>query len=119
MRKHKATVWLVNTGWTGGPYGVGQRMKLSYTRSMITAALNGALDSAEYTKDPVFGLSSPASCPGVPSGVLNPGNTWSDKGAYDRTAMELAKAFVKNFDKYASKAGSEILSAAPRIAVNV
>ncbi len=106
-------VWLVNTGWSGGAYGVGNRMKLSYTRSMITAAINGELAKVEFEAHPVFGILMPKSCPGVPDEVLLPRNTWSDKEAYDKKANELAHLFVKNFSKYASHANEEILAAAP------
>jgi phosphoenolpyruvate carboxykinase (ATP) len=115
MRKHKVNVWLVNTGWTGGPYGVGHRMKLSYTRAMITAALEGKLDKVEFTKDPVFGFEIPASCPGVPSEILVPRNTWADKQAYDEKAKYLAGLFTRNFEKYAAGVTEEIKAAAPKI----
>lgn len=98
---HGAKVWLVNTGWTGGPYGVGSRMKLGYTRAMIDAAFTGALDDVEFVTDPVFGLSVPTSCPGVPNEVLLPRNTWSDKDAYDAKATQLAGMFEENFRKFA------------------
>lgn len=118
-RKLKAgdvNVWLINTGWTGGPYGVGQRMKLSYTRAMITAAMNGDLDDVAYTEHPVFGLMMPQECPQVPSEVLNPRNTWEDKAAYDHKAAELAAAFNRNFRLYESFATAEITNAAPKLA---
>ncbi len=99
--KHHTAVYLVNTGWTGGPYGVGKRMKLSYTRTMVEAALSGELEKAEYTKDPVFGLSIPTAINGVPSEVLQPRNTWTDGADYDKAAHELAEAFRKNFEKFA------------------
>jgi len=119
MNKHKANVWLINTGWTGGAYGVGHRMKLSYTRAMITAALKGELDNVQYDTHPVFGVAYPTSCPGVPSEVLNPRNTWTDKNAYDDKANDLAKQFVKNFEKFAATASEETLAAAPRVDVAV
>ncbi|HZG01496.1 MAG TPA: phosphoenolpyruvate carboxykinase (ATP), partial [Chitinophagales bacterium] len=119
MNKYKANVWLVNTGWTGGPYGVGSRMKLAYTRAMITAALKGELDIVKYENHPVFGVAYPTTCPNVPSEVLNPRNTWSDKNAYDDKANDLAKQFVKNFEKFQATASKETLAAAPRVAVNV
>ena len=106
-------VWLINTGWSGGAYGTGSRMKLSYTRSMITAAMNGELSKVEFDAHPVFGVLMPKSCPGVPDEVLLPRNTWSDKEAYDKKANELAGLFVKNFSKYASHANEEIMAAAP------
>ena len=108
-------VWLVNTGWSGGSFGVGSRMKLSYTRAMITAALNGEFDQVKFEELPVFRLQMPVSCSGVPAEILNPRNTWKDKAAYDQTANELAVKFVKNFAQYADAASPEILSAAPTI----
>ncbi len=119
MKASKVNVWLVNTGWTGGPYGVGSRMKLSYTRAMITAALNSELDKVTYEKHPVFGLDMPTTCPDVPSEILNPRNTWADKTAYDAKANELAGKFVKNFEQYAEGTSEEILAAAPKVAQNV
>jgi phosphoenolpyruvate carboxykinase (ATP) len=113
IAEHSSKVWLINTGWTGGPYGVGNRMKLSYTRAMINAALNGELDNAEYVKDPVFGVEVPTSVPGVPNEILNPRNTWSDKDAYDAQARKLAAMFVKNFEQFAAQTPANILSAAP------
>ncbi len=110
--------WLINTGWSGGPYGVGNRMKLSYTRAMITAAMNGNLDTVDYVAHPVFGFNMPSSCPDVPSELLIPENTWSDKAAYTKKAHELASLFVKNFEKYAAQANDEILSAAPKVLEN-
>lgn len=116
MDENNVNVWLVNTGWTGGSYGVGSRMKLPYTRAMITAALKGELNEVEFTKHPVFGMQMPNTCPNVPSDILNPRNTWSDKDAYDQKANELAAAFVKNFGKYADFANEEILAGAPEVA---
>lgn len=118
MKKHNTNVWLVNTGWTGGPYGVGSRMKLSYTRAMIAEALKGNLEKAKFETHPVFGLSYPVSCPSVPAEVLSPRNTWSDKNKYDDKANELARQFIKNFEKFAADASEETKSAAPKVAVN-
>lgn len=115
MQENKVHVWLVNTGWTGGPYGVGHRMSLKYTRAMITAALEGKLDNVDYETHPVFGVAMPVSCEGVPSEVLNPRNTWADKEAYDEKAKFLAGLFLKNFEKYADGVTPEILAAAPKI----
>ena len=109
-------VWLVNTGWSGGAFGVGSRMKLSYTRAMITAALNGEFDSVKFEELPIFKLQMPTSCTGVPTELMNPRNTWQDKAAYDQTAADLAAKFVKNFGQYAEGASPEILSAAPSVA---
>ncbi len=114
MKKHQVNVWLVNTGWTGGPYGVGSRMKLKFTRAMITAALNGSLNAVEYKQDAVFGVHIPQSCPDVPSEILNPRDTWQDKAAYDEKAKYLAKLFNENFAKFADFAGEEILAGAPK-----
>ncbi|MCE2711039.1 MAG: phosphoenolpyruvate carboxykinase (ATP) [Cryomorphaceae bacterium] len=110
-------VWLINTGWTGGSYGVGSRMKLSYTRSMITAALTGKLDNVTYDTLPIFELAMPKTCEGVPSEILNPRETWADKIAYDETANNLAGKFVKNFEKFASETSAEILNAAPKVLI--
>lgn len=117
MRKHNVNVWLINTGWSGGAYGVGKRINLKYTRAMITAALNNELENVEYTTHEVFGLQMPTSCPNVPAEILSPKNTWTDKRAYDIKANDLAKAFVKNFQKFEENSNDEILSAAPKISV--
>jgi phosphoenolpyruvate carboxykinase (ATP) len=115
MREHNVNVWLINTGWSGGSYGVGSRMKLRFTRSMITAAMNGQLDNVEFKTHQVFGLAMPTAVPDVPSELLLPRETWSDKDAYDATANKLAAAFVKNFQKYADFANAEILAGAPKV----
>jgi phosphoenolpyruvate carboxykinase (ATP) len=114
MKAHDVNVWMINTGWSGGSYGVGNRMKLSYTRAMISAALNGDLDNVEMTVHPVFGMLMPTSCPNVPVEMLNPRNTWKDPNAYDTTAHKLAKEFINNFEKYAAGVTPEILAAAPK-----
>lgn len=115
MSKHNAACWLVNTGWSGGPYGVGQRMKIAYTRAMIRAILNGELASVETTPDPTFGVHVPVSCPGVPSEVLQPRNTWADKEAYDRQAADLARRFNDNFKKYEAGVSEAVRAVAPRV----
>lgn len=115
MQENQVNVWMINTGWTGGPYGTGRRMKLSYTRAMITAALEGKLDNAEFVYDPVFGLAVPLSCPGVPDELLQPRNTWADPAAYDEKARYLAGLFIRNFEKYKEGVSAEILAAAPKI----
>jgi phosphoenolpyruvate carboxykinase (ATP) len=115
MEKHNVNVWLINTGWTGGAYGDGHRMKLSYTRAMISAALQGKLDNVETIADPVFGVAIPKHVPGVPDEILIPKNTWSDKAAYDGRAKFLACLFAKNFEKYASGVSKEILEAGPKL----
>ncbi|MCE7947458.1 MAG: phosphoenolpyruvate carboxykinase [Chloroflexi bacterium CFX4] len=113
LRKHGSQVWLINTGWTGGAYGVGSRMKLEYTRAMITAVLEGALANVPTHADPIFGLHIPESVPNVPSELLNPRNTWADPAAYDAAALDLARRFHANFEKYADRATDEVKIAAP------
>jgi phosphoenolpyruvate carboxykinase (ATP) len=112
LRKHQAACWLVNTGWAGGPYGVGARMKLPYTRAMLNAALSGELNGAEMEPHPIFKVSVPKSCPGVPPQFLDARGLWSDKAAYDRAARDLSARFNKNFEKFTGVA-REIAEAAP------
>jgi phosphoenolpyruvate carboxykinase (ATP) len=114
IRQHRADVWLVNTGWSGGPYGKGKRMSIAHTRAMVSAALDGSLAQVETVTDPVFGLRVPTSCPGVPSEVLMPRNTWPDKDAYDQAARNLAQRFKANFDKFADQVTDEVRKAGPR-----
>jgi len=114
IEKHNVSVYLVNTGWSGGPYGVGSRVKLPYTRNMITAIIDGTLDNCEYIVDEVFGLHIPTSCPGVPEEILIPKNTWTDKLAYDVQAKELASRFINNFKKF-SDMPDEIKQASPKL----
>ncbi len=115
MKEHKVNVWMVNTGWSGGPYGVGKRMKLVYTRAMITAALEGKLDNVEYVAHKTFGMMMPVECPNVPKELLSPRYAWTDEHEYDTKAKELAAMFRKNFEKYASGVSEEILAAAPTV----
>ena len=114
IEKHGVRVWLVNTGWTGGPYGVGHRMKLGFTRAMVSAALSGQLDHVNFVKDRVFGIEVPAKVPGIPSDVLAPRSTWADAAAYDVQAAKLADMFRRNFESFASGVGPEIAAAGPR-----
>ncbi len=114
ITRHKVNVWLVNTGWSGGPYGVGQRMKIGYTRALVSAALNGALDDVPTMPDPIFGVAVPVACPGVPSEVLSPRNTWQDKAAYDIPARQLAAMFAENFKAFADQVTPEVRDAGPR-----
>jgi phosphoenolpyruvate carboxykinase (ATP) len=100
--------------WSGGPYGIGQRIKLPVTRAIVKAILNGALKSAEMKQDPIFGVRAPTSCPGVPSEVLDPRQTWKDTAAYDRKARDLAAMFEKNFKEAASDAPAEVREAGPK-----
>ncbi len=113
MKDANVKVWLINTGWTGGPYGIGSRMKLKYTRAMITAALNGELDDVAYENHKVFGIAKPQTCPNVPSEILNPRNTWEDPELYDKKAVELAQKFKANFAKFEEFANAEIMAGAP------
>ena len=113
LAKHETDCWLVNTGWTGGPYGVGHRMSIETTRALISAALDGTLAAADFTPDPVFRLLVPKSCPGVPADVLDPRATWADPSAYDTSARDLAAMFVENFAQYAADVPPEVLAAGP------
>ena len=115
MKEFSVDVWLINTGWSGGEYGVGNRISLKYTRAMITAALNNQLNNVEYITHKVFGLNMPTSCPNVPSEILSPKNTWTNKSAYDEKANKLARAFNENFLQFSDHANDEILNAAPKI----
>ncbi len=114
IAQHRTRVWLVNTGWTGGPYGTGTRMKIDYTRAMIRAALSGTLDGVVYENEPVFNLEIPKSCPGVPPGVLQPRTTWCDPEEYDRQALRLARMFVDNFKTFEGGVTPEVKAAGPR-----
>jgi phosphoenolpyruvate carboxykinase (ATP) len=114
MQRHGVNTWLVNTGWTGGAYGTGKRMKLALTRAIIDAIHSGDLQTAPTVTDPIFGFEVVTRCPGVPYEVLVPRNTWTDKAAYDATATKLAGLFRENFQKYSDIAGSEITAAGPR-----
>ena len=114
LHKHGAQTWLVNTGWTGGGYGVGKRMRIAHTRAIIDGIHSGALAKAESVADPIFGFQVPTSCPGVPSEVLIPKNTWADKGKFDATAKKLALLFQSNFAQYEDGASDAIKSAAPK-----
>jgi phosphoenolpyruvate carboxykinase (ATP) len=113
--RHKSNVWLVNTGWSGGGYGVGKRMKLSLTRAIIDAIHSGTLADSRTVSDPVFGIGVVTECPGVPREVLTPRDTWADKAAYDAAAAKLAKLFIDNFRQYERGASAEVNAASPRI----
>jgi phosphoenolpyruvate carboxykinase (ATP) len=114
LEKHNVQTWLVNTGWTGGPYGVGERMKLGHTRAMVRAALAGELTGAPTTTDPMFGLAVPRSIRDVPGTLLSPRSTWSDPTAYDAQARTLAQMFAKNFEQFASGVDQAVRDAGPR-----
>jgi len=113
LRRHAAQVWLVNTGWTGGPYGTGRRIKLGLTRAMVRAALSGALANVAYTTDPVFRVQVPRSCPGVPAEALTPRATWPNPAAYDGKARQLAELFRRNFAAYADQVSAAVREAGP------
>jgi len=114
LQHHDVTVWLVNTGWIGGAYGVGKRISLRDTRNLIKAALEGDLDRVAYQRHLVFGLSYPTTCPGVPDELLSPRDSWKDKDAYFIQANKLAEAFVENFKQYENGVSEEIMAAAPK-----
>jgi phosphoenolpyruvate carboxykinase (ATP) len=115
IAKHGTRVWLMNTGFTGGPYGVGKRMSIQHTRALLNAALDGKLDSVKYTRDQIFGFEVPTDAPGVPAQVLSPRETWPDKAAYDDKARNLAKLFNDNFKQFADQANPDVLAAAPKV----
>jgi phosphoenolpyruvate carboxykinase (ATP) len=115
IAKHQARVWLINTGWTGGPYGVGSRMKIAHTRAMVTAALSGGLDRVAFQVDPIFNLEVPSSCPEVPPSVLQPRATWNDEAAYDAQAKKLARMFADNFKTFESDVTGAVKAAGPRV----
>jgi len=111
INAHGSKVWLVNTGWSGGPYGVGHRMKIKHTRAMLRAALNGQLDNVTFVKDAFFNLEIPTACPDVPEEVLNPRNTWSDTAAYDKQAAHLVELFEENFKQFADSVDEKVRKA--------
>ncbi|MCE9546798.1 MAG: phosphoenolpyruvate carboxykinase (ATP), partial [Planctomycetia bacterium] len=115
MHRHAAEAWLVNTGWTGCPHGVGRRINLAHTRAIIDAIHAGTLGSAATQEDPIFGLAVPTACPGVPKEILIPRNTWTDPAAYDRAAEKLARLFHDNFAQYLDHASPETAAAGPRV----
>jgi phosphoenolpyruvate carboxykinase (ATP) len=112
--EHGCKVWMINTGWTGGPHGVGTRIRIPYTRAMLNAALGGALDDVEYVEDPIFGLSVPTSVPDVPSELLIPRSTWTDVDEFDRYANKLAAMFAANFGAYAEGVDESVVKSGPR-----
>ncbi len=115
MQQHGSNAWLVSTGWTGGPTGVGSRIKLKYTRAIIDAIHDGSLNDVEYVTDPLFGLAVPTTCPNVPDELLNPKDTWADKDAYDAQALKLARLFEQNFEKYKAGSSQAIIDAGPNL----
>ena len=118
IAEHNASCWLINTGWSGGPYGVGERMNIHHTRALLNAALSGELDKVTYRTDKVFNLRVPELCSGVPADILEPRNTWEDTAAYDAKAAELAQAFEDNFAEYRDMVSAEVAAAGPNITQN-
>lgn len=115
IAEHGAQVWLVNTGWTGGPYGVGTRFKIAHSRAVIAAAINGDLDKVDFETDPIFGFDVPVECPGIPTELLTPRSTWADPAEYDRKAADLARLFIDNFALFADEVGPEVALAGPSL----
>ncbi len=116
IERHQVQCWLVNTGWTGGPYGVGQRMKIAHTRAMVNAALSGELDRARFEPDPTFGVYVPPACFDVPSEVLKPRETWEDKDLFDQQSRKLAQMFVENFRQFEDALPGNVRAAGPQVA---
>ena len=115
IERYGVQCWLVNTGWVGGPYGVGQRISIRYTRALLNAALTGLLNNVNFTVDPVFGFEVPTECPGVPDEVLSPSSSWADKSEYDRRYKDLARRFQENFAKFADSTPPEVVEAGPKV----
>jgi phosphoenolpyruvate carboxykinase (ATP) len=115
IQKHKSNVWLINTGWTGGPFGVGTRIRIPYTRAMIRAALTGALVGTPTRRDPYFGIAVPEHLPDVPDQVLNPRGTWADPNAYDAQANLLVSKFIDNFKQFESQVSQAVIAAGPAL----
>jgi len=113
IKKHKANCWLLNTGWAGEPYGEGERMKIAYSRALIKNVLNGALDQGKFERDPLFGFMIPKACEGVPSEILNPRNSTSDKPRYEEQARKLAGEFKENFKQFEDDVSNEVSDAMP------
>jgi len=115
LNEHGSSTWLVNTGWTGGAHGTGERISIKYTRALLNSAIEGKLDDVEFETDPIFGLQVPKSCPGVPSEILMPRNTWKDKTDYDKKAKELARMFKENFKQYEEFVSPEVVKVGPLV----
>ena len=115
IERYGVTCWLVNTGWVGGPYGVGKRISIKYTRALLNAALTGKLNQVKFTKDPIFGFEVPTECPNVPVEVLNPATSWHDQKEYDRRYKDLAMRFVQNFGKFTDGTPQEVVDAGPKV----
>ena len=115
IERYGVTCWLVNTGWVGGPYGVGERISIKYTRTLLNAALNGKLDKVNFVKDPIFSFEIPTQCTDVPDEVLNPSSLWGDKKEYDKRYKDLAMKFKQNFEKFEDTTPQNIIDAGPKI----
>ena len=115
MKEHNTQAWLLNTGWSGGPYGVGARMSIKHTRRLLNAILDGTLSRGDFTVDERFGVEVPLACPGVPDNVLQPRQTWTDKDAYDSTANKLAALFVDNFRQFEAGCDPAVVASGPRL----
>jgi phosphoenolpyruvate carboxykinase (ATP) len=115
LGRHGCEAWLVNTGWSGGPFGVGQRMRIAHTRAMVHAILDGSLHGVPFETEPNFGLAVPTACPNVPNEILDPRDTWADKEAYDAQARKLAAMFADNFRDFAAGAPPEVRAAGPHV----
>jgi phosphoenolpyruvate carboxykinase (ATP) len=115
IKEHRASCWLVNTGWTGGAYGTGSRMRIDFTRALLNCALNGSLEKVNTRPDPVFGFQVPTECPGVPAEILDPRKTWSSSSDYDAQARKLAAMFHENFEQFRDQSTKSVQEAGPRI----
>ena len=115
IEKHNVKCWLVNTGWVGGPYGIGTRISIKHTRALLTAALSGNLNAVDYRRDPVFGFEVPASCPGVPAEVLDPASSWQDKSEHEQKYKLLAQKFIDNFKNFEDRAVKSVIEAGPKM----
>ena len=113
--RYDVNCWLLNTGWVGGPYGVGKRISIQYTRALLNAALEGKLEDVEYVEDPIFKFQVPKSCPGVPDDVLDPASSWPSEEAYMKRYRDLASRFIDNFKKFEDESPAEVISAGPKL----
>jgi phosphoenolpyruvate carboxykinase (ATP) len=119
MERYGARCWLLNTGWVGGPYGIGKRISIRYTRTMLDAALTGKLENVEYYADPVFGFEVPKTCPDVPDHVMNPASSWPNRDVYVQKYRALASRFIDNIKKFEEGTSQEVINAGPRIEAGV
>jgi phosphoenolpyruvate carboxykinase (ATP) len=115
IERYDVKCWLVNTGWVGGPYGVGKRISIKHTRALLSAALTGQLDNVEYFLDPVFGFEVPKTCPDVPENVLEPWSSWPTRAEYDKRYRDLAQRFIENFAKFADGTTQDVIDAGPKV----